>query len=55
MALSITLNAQHVNRMTPFDLAIHSGKLEKNACTVLDTLTIQVVLTRYKKMPRQQL
>ena len=36
-AFSINLNAQHVNGMTHFDLAL-SGKLVKNHVRLLDTL-----------------
>ena len=34
-AFSINLNAQHVNGMTHFDLAVQLGKLVKNICTVI--------------------
>ena len=38
-AFSINLNTRHVNGMTPFDLAIQSGKLVKKVHErLLDTL-----------------
>ena len=41
---SINLNTQHVNGMTHFDSAIHTGKLVKNACTVIRYSRVEVLL-----------